>query len=87
MYLIIIDRRRPELFDIVRSTFDERVIWDRRTRERRDGQRRTGRLAATTAGRRRNERRLGSPQTWTAYGFVLTELDDTVTSSRPPGQA
>lgn len=69
--LVIVSTHRPDVFEILRHNFQEHVIWDRRVGERRQAQRRTGRLARTTPGRRQGERRAPPCSTWETYGFVL----------------
>ncbi len=71
-YVIVVSRSRPDVFRTLQDNFREPVIWDQRGAERRTGQRRMGRFAATLPGRRHSGRRGSIPKTWETYGFVLT---------------
>jgi hypothetical protein len=74
-YVIVVQKGRWDVFQQLKQAFRETTVWDRRASERRQAQRRTGRLGATLSGRRRAERRGGSPSTWESDGFVLTGTD------------
>lgn len=80
--VIIVNPRRPEVFRVLKENFQDHVIWDRRRRERRTGQRRTGRLSATMVGRRQGDRRGPLPSTWRAHGFILAAAAGPVAESQ-----
>ena len=69
--IIIVSPDRPDVYRALRQNFQEVVVWDRRLGDRRQKQRRAGRLVEAP-GRRQGERRAAPAQTWELYGFILT---------------
>jgi hypothetical protein len=79
-YFIIVRRGQTELFRTLQQDFKEaphlvRVIWDRRSHERRRG---TGRT--TGSNRRQADRRARPPAAWEVFGFILAPLRGSASS-------
>jgi len=76
-YVVIVRRGAMEVFRTLRENFRERVVWDRRTKERRtEGQ-------PDVRERRAAERRRPSPGTWVVHGFLLAFLTSSVERLEP----
>lgn len=74
MYLMVVKRGDFQQFDHLHKTFAAtrpvQVVWDRRRRDRRDGQ-----PAAVETERRLSERRGPAPASWTGLNFVVVQAD------------